>query len=557
MKKTIVWLLILCWISLQVNAENQTADSVLHQISSLKRTNPDSVFFIARNYYQSAQKANDKLIQAKIALELGEILYYLGFFENASQYLHEAGAFFEEEKLLNDLAVALSWQATVNQYSRQQTSVLPSYKRALMIFANLGDSLKIAETYGWIGHFYEKTGKPDTALFFQFEALKILSDTKSSPRSLARIYDNIGSLYEDSYILDSAEYYFRKALEINRNLNDTNALIVSLNNVGDIYRKRQMFPIAISYTDSALSLSYKNKINYQIRSAHRDMAKLLSLTKDFKKGYFHLDSAYNMYSELLNEKAIQQMTTIQALYDTDMKEKQIELLEKDQRYNKSFRLGMIGIIVLFLITAIMVFYYQRNKIRDSRKIHQHKSQLFEKEERLTRLELKNSLLTEETLRTQLESQKLLERELQKSIVLKSQLITSHALQLIRKNNILETVKKELSIIKKSEKKDRDELIHKLVKTINYDIVNDDNWENFSHIFSQVHKDFITQLNNRYPTLTPSEIRLCSLLKLNLHSHEIATILGVSHDSLRIARYRLRKKLDLEKNDNLFSLLMEI
>jgi tetratricopeptide (TPR) repeat protein len=540
-----------------VNAEKKTADSLLHQISSLKLANPDSAFFIARNYYQSAQKTNDKLNQAKSALELGEILYYLGFFENASQYLLEASAFFEEEKMLYNLAVALSWQGTVNQYSKQQTTVLPSYNKALTIFLNLHDSLKIAETYGWIGHFYEKTSKTDTALFFQFEALKILSVTKSSPRSLARIYDNIGSLYEDRYILDSAEYYFRKAMEINRKLNDTNAFIVSLNNVGDIFRKRQMYPISLLYTDSALSLSYKNKINYQIRSAHRDMAKLLSLAGDFQKGYIHLDSAYNIYSELLNEEAIQRMTTIQALYDTEIKEKQIELLEKDQRYNKSFRLGMIGIIVLFLITAIMVFYYQRNKIRDSRKILEHKSQLFEKEERLTRLELKNALLTEETLRSQLENQKLLESELQKSIVLKSQLITSHALQLIRKNNILETVKKELSLIKKSEKKDRDELIYKLVKTINHDIVNDENWENFSHIFSQVHKDFLTQLKIRYPALSPSEIRLCSLLKLNLHSHEIATILGVSHDSLRIARYRLRKKLDLEKNDNLFSLLMEI
>jgi tetratricopeptide (TPR) repeat protein len=557
LKTTIIWLLIFCWISTQVNADNQTVDSVLHQVSSLKLTNPDSAFFIARNYYQSAQKANDKLVQAKFALELGEILYYLGFFENASQYLLEASAFFEEEKMLNDLAVALSWQATVNQYSRQQISVLPTYKKALIIFSNLRDSLKIAETYGGIGHFYEKTGKADTALYYQFAAMKILHDIKSPPRSLARIYDNIGSLYEDRYNLDSAEYYFRKALEINRKLHDTNGFIVSLNNVGDIYRKRQLYPIALFYTDSALSLSYKNKINYQIRSAHRDMAKLFSLTRDFEGGYFHLDSAYNMYSELLNEESIQRMTTIQALYDTEIKEKQIELLEKDKRYNKSLRLGMIGIAVLFLVIAIMVFYYQRNKIRDSRKIHDHKSQLFEKEERLTRLELKNALLKEEALRTQLENQKLLESELQNSIVLKSQLITSHTLQLIRKNNILETVKKELSLIKKSEKKDRDELIYNLLKTINYDILNDENWENFSHIFSQVHKDFITQLKIRYPALSPSEIRLCSLLKLNLHSHEIATILGVSHDSLRIARYRLRKKLDLEKSDNLFSLLMEI
>jgi DNA-binding CsgD family transcriptional regulator len=53
------------------------------------------------------------------------------------------------------------------------------------------------------------------------------------------------------------------------------------------------------------------------------------------------------------------------------------------------------------------------------------------------------------------------------------------------------------------------------------------------------------------------LRLCSLLKLNLSSQEIATILGISTDSLRIARYRLRKKLDLDKNDNLVGFLINI
>jgi DNA-binding CsgD family transcriptional regulator len=58
-------------------------------------------------------------------------------------------------------------------------------------------------------------------------------------------------------------------------------------------------------------------------------------------------------------------------------------------------------------------------------------------------------------------------------------------------------------------------------------------------------------------LSPAEIRLCCLLKLNLPSKDIAAILSISPDSLRIARYRLRKKLNLDAKANLNTFLLQV
>ena len=75
--------------------------------------------------------------------------------------------------------------------------------------------------------------------------------------------------------------------------------------------------------------------------------------------------------------------------------------------------------------------------------------------------------------------------------------------------------------------------------------------------NEVVMDFFDRIKLQCPNLTSAELRLCSLIRLNLNSKDIATILAISPDSLRIARYRLRKKLGLEKGDNLVNHIIRV
>ena len=84
----------------------------------------------------------------------------------------------------------------------------------------------------------------------------------------------------------------------------------------------------------------------------------------------------------------------------------------------------------------------------------------------------------------------------------------------------------------------------LIRTINFDLQDYNNWKNFSRYFEEVHKDFNGNVKSKYPSVTSNELRLLALLKMNLSSIEIANILSISPESIKKARYRLRKKLGI-------------
>lgn len=83
------------------------------------------------------------------------------------------------------------------------------------------------------------------------------------------------------------------------------------------------------------------------------------------------------------------------------------------------------------------------------------------------------------------------------------------------------------------------------------------WEDFENHFKSVHPDFMDKLINKFPKLTTGEIKLCALLRLNLNSKEIASILFQNPQSIDIARYRIRKKMELKRDENLNSFLMSV
>ena len=82
-------------------------------------------------------------------------------------------------------------------------------------------------------------------------------------------------------------------------------------------------------------------------------------------------------------------------------------------------------------------------------------------------------------------------------------------------------------------------------------------DDFYGKIEQTHKDFIIKLTERFPELTEREKRLAILLRLNLASKEIATLMNISPKSVEIARYRLRKKLGVRERDNIKKFLEQI
>jgi len=97
--------------------------------------------------------------------------------------------------------------------------------------------------------------------------------------------------------------------------------------------------------------------------------------------------------------------------------------------------------------------------------------------------------------------------------------------------------------------------NELVKTIGNNLSDEDEWSLFQENFDLIHQNFFRKLKERYPTLTPSDLKLCALLRLNYSSKEIASMLNITIRGVEAARYRLRKKLSLAESENLVNFMI--
>lgn len=172
-----------------------------------------------------------------------------------------------------------------------------------------------------------------------------------------------------------------------------------------------------------------------------------------------------------------------------------------------------------------------------------------------KLEAFNRELTElnEVMTNQLESgtQNLgFDENLSEELEQKSKELASFSLQLIQKNQVLTELKSELKGIMRNADSSVNKKFRSLVALIDYSFSIEKEWQRFRQVFDSVHQAFYEKLDERHPSLSPAERKLAALMKLQLSSKEMADVLGISQDSLKTARHRLRKKLELAADTNL-------
>jgi ligand-binding sensor domain-containing protein/DNA-binding CsgD family transcriptional regulator len=152
--------------------------------------------------------------------------------------------------------------------------------------------------------------------------------------------------------------------------------------------------------------------------------------------------------------------------------------------------------------------------------------------------------------------KLKNEKLEAEIGHKNSELATSAMHLVQKREMLEKIRDNMNgLLKKIDNEQVAAEFKKLLKVLVEDNKIDDTWEHFAHHFDKVHTDFLVLLKNRYPNLTASELKLCAYLRMNLSSKEIAQLLNISVRGVEIGRYRLRKKLGLPKETNLFEFLL--
>lgn len=192
--------------------------------------------------------------------------------------------------------------------------------------------------------------------------------------------------------------------------------------------------------------------------------------------------------------------------------------------------------LLLLILGILMHTINKSHYK------KQKEKLLEKNKK----ELEMREMESEQQLMQLENEKL-----QQDVENKSRELAISTMSLIKKNEFLGTVKEELKGLEDSK------TLRPVIKIIDKNINNTDDWKFFQEAFDNADKDFLKKVKSKHPSLTPNDLKLCAYLRLNLSSKEIAPLLNISPKSVEVKRYRLRKKIDLPHDYSLTNYILEL
>ncbi len=207
-----------------------------------------------------------------------------------------------------------------------------------------------------------------------------------------------------------------------------------------------------------------------------------------------------------------------------------------------FSVWMILVYVL-LVSGSFYLYYKWNKMRYVQKL-QIKEEELRHQQQIRELEIK----AENELNIQEYEKHILELELQT----KSSEVAGKSLSIAKQGEMIENIRRILDT-----ESNPDRLKAEILKAIKINAINRHEWEAFESNLNQIHQGFIAGIAAQYPQLTPKDIKLCVYLKMNLSSKEIAPLMNISFRGVELHRYRLRKKLGLTAEENLYKFMLSI
>ncbi|HPD96004.1 MAG TPA: inorganic phosphate transporter [Tenuifilaceae bacterium] len=202
------------------------------------------------------------------------------------------------------------------------------------------------------------------------------------------------------------------------------------------------------------------------------------------------------------------------------------------------------LMVIVVVVALFVFYIikqQKLRVKAQDELYKKQNDFYIAQKALTELELKTIRLENSSLASKLE--------------FKRKELINYALNIIEQQNFMASILDKLIEIKNINKdSEREEMLDGLIVLIKQKMANSDKVKNFNIEAEKMHKDFYQRLSDQFPDLTENDKRLATLLRLGFSSKEIAPLLNISPKSVEIIRYRLRKKINLKKGDNLIQFI---
>ena len=372
---------------------------------------------------------------------------------------------------------------------------------------------------------YFSPGKLDN----QFKSNKIL--LSASLRGNIAGFENLIRLKEKLYLLGTSKGYITLDLD---KLN-TSTFKVAINAIEN--SKINGIKKAVSLKGNEKFKSNNNNFAFEFSVPRYE--KFTDVSYQFK-----LDGIHEEFSNLSSKSQVEFNNLSYGDYTFRAKAKIGNTYSENEAFysftvNRPWYISNTLIIIYTLLFFTSLFsihiFYRRYFNKQKIKIVEQEQRLFS----IAQLENEQVImkLNNEKLKGEIES--------------KTRELSNSTMSIIKKNEILNTIKSELTDVKSDPK------IKPVIKIINKNLNNTGDWNMFQEAFNNSDSDFLKKIKAIHSNLTPNDLRLCAYLRVNLSSKEIAPLLNISTRSVEIKRYRLRKKMELQHEKSLVEYIMEV
>lgn len=462
---------------------------------------------------------NDLRNKVLITQSLGNVSYRKGNYTESLLSYFDSKEIYKKLKDTTNVAVMLLKEGNVYKYLRDNDKALKNYKKSFKLALKLQDSLLMGRCYNYMAGSYRRLKKIDSSFFYYYKALTIFKEIKNEIK--------ISNVNNDLAILYGGENRFDKALNVHlnniefikKNHSKTN-IATTYFNISYSYFRLKEYDKCLNYLDSSFFIASKEGFKYRISRISDIRSAVYAKKKDYKKAYDYYVS-YKKYSDsIFDLKKQKQIKELELKNEFESERKELEsIATREEVKSKLYLMLFMIVITLGLIISYLIWkdYVSRTQIvNDKYEKEKLKKQVLIEQVKVSETELKY-LIADNTMR--LEFIKQLSKQIRKD----------------KNSNNYKSVQ---------------EFANTLLLKLQQQITTENKLTLVQDKINDVNKVFEEKIKKEYPSLTKTEREMCSFLRLNLSIKEIASIRNSSIDSIKALRYRIRKKMQIPKNEEL-------
>ncbi len=328
--------------------------------------------------YKKALKIYEKFNNEKkiidIYYNLSVIYRQIGKFDIALDYAIKSLKYDEEHnKNKNDLAASCDNLAIIYYYLKKPEKAIAYFERALSLRKKANNKRGIAYSYNNLAVIYKSQKKYDKAKEYLFKSLEIKKELGNKV-GIASTLNNIGNFYRDLNNYKEAEKYYLESLKIKEKIGNPKNLILTLIDLGNFYAKQKKFKLFEKNLKKAEKIAKENKLRLQLSNIYKSFSENYYLAGDYKKAYLFSEKYISLRDSLIEEENLKKIAELQVKYETEKKEKQIQILKKTQEKQillRNFFLLLFFIAIVFIIILYKLFKAKKQEIIYKNKIEQH------------------------------------------------------------------------------------------------------------------------------------------------------------------------------------------